>query len=198
MYFAPEASVGTTSLTSSTSRDIDSPMSDQSSIQLDSKPKIWTRDQYSISTDKSLLQLDAINSAFATDYMYWTNPLPQEVLQQVIDGSFCFGIYQNLDDTTTRQQLGFARLITDHTTFAYLTDVYVLPEHRGLGIGGWLLDCIDEHLEAKPYLRWTMLRTGRLRSRELYQNRQGYQVLESGTGEFGPWMMGKKGRGNMA
>ncbi|EMF10017.1 uncharacterized protein SEPMUDRAFT_151082 [Sphaerulina musiva SO2202] len=82
--------------------------------------------------------------------MYWTNPLPQEVLQQVIDGSFCFGIYQNLDDTTTRQQLGFARLITDHTTFAYLTDVYVLPEYRGLGIGGWLLDCIDEHLEAKP------------------------------------------------
>lgn len=163
----------------------------------------WVRGRHFISTDRSLLSLRDINRAFAQDYIYWTSELPEDVLRQVIDDSLCFGLYgtarpddKNPDSAADRTQVGFARLITDNTTFAYITDLYVLPEHQGTGLGGWLLDCIDEYMSAKPYLRWTMLRTSNVRSKEAYQKRLGMAVLENG--ESGPFVMGKKGKGCMA
>lgn len=156
----------------------------------------WVRSRHFISTDKSLLSLKAINQAFAQDYIYWTNELPENVLQQVIDDSLCFGLYELANNDRDRTQCGFARLITDNTTFAYITDLYVLPEHQGSGLGGWLLDCINEYMSAKPYLRWTMLRTSNVKSKEAYQKRLGMAVLENG--ESGPFVMGKKGKGCLA
>ena len=155
-----------------------------------SEPQTWTRGQYHITSDKSLLDLTAINNAFDQDWIYWTTRAPEEILQQAIQGSFCLGLYNTNDNT----QIGFVRLITDNTTFAYVTDLYVLPEYQGTGLGGWLIDCIDEYLEAKPYLRWTMLRTSQGKSREAYEKRLGMVVLESRAEESGPWMMGKKGK----
>ncbi|THW05514.1 hypothetical protein D6D25_08192, partial [Aureobasidium pullulans] len=138
----------------------------------------------------SRLDLTAINNAFDQDWIYWTTRAPEEILQQAIQGSFCLGLY----NTNNSTQIGFVRLITDNTTFGYVTDLYVLPEYQGTGLGGWLIDCIDEYLEAKPYLRWTMLRTSQGKSREAYEKRLGMVVLESRAEESGPWMMGKKGK----
>lgn len=148
----------------------------------------WERGTYSISTDPSLLDLNAINNVFDSDWMYWTIRLPIAELKQAIASSFCFGVYEAGKGT----QIGFARVVTDKVTFGYITDVYVLPEYRGTGLGGWLIDCVNEYLEGLPYLRWAMLRTSQKTSCKAYEKRLGMMVLENK--ESGPWMMGKKGQ----
>ncbi|KAL2787683.1 hypothetical protein BJX66DRAFT_310376 [Aspergillus keveii] len=189
-------------------------------MSIPTEPQLWSQDGFIISTDRALLSIPAINHAFSQDFMYWVNALPEEVLRKIIDGSFCFGLYKVVDggpdpDPTSHGdngivqqpaerkatkfvQIGFARLITDTISFAYLTDLYVLPEYQGLGLGGWLIDCVDEVLDPLPYLRWVMLRTSVEKSKESYQKRLGMSVLESGDIREGPVMMGKKGRAGRA
>ncbi|PYH40458.1 uncharacterized protein BP01DRAFT_361242 [Aspergillus saccharolyticus JOP 1030-1] len=129
-------------------------------MSLPTDPKQWVKERFLISTDKNLLSPTAINHAFAQDCLYWANPVPEEVLRSLIENSFCFGLYQvnappfqdgdhhdaalQKPDAAHVEQIGFARLITDGVTFAYLTDLYVLPEYQGHGLGGWLIDCVDE------------------------------------------------------
>jgi len=176
-------------------------MSTDATARQESTASTWTRGDYFVWSDKSLLSLTEINAAFGAEYVYWTTALPENVLQQVINGSFCLGLYHNIKAADTgvhgeRRQIGFIRFVTDNTTFAYITDMYVVPEYQGAGLGGWLLDCINEHPESKPYLRWAMLRTCKVRTRDAYMRRFGMQVLESGTEDVGPFMIGKKGKGN--
>lgn len=134
--------------------------------------------------------------------------MPDNILQGIVDNSFCFGLYeisatsQNTNTSANGQsfqtedlkQIGFARLVGDMITFAYLTDLYVLPGYQGLGLGGWIIDCIGELLGEMPYLRWAMLRTSMEKSRDAYVKRLGMAVLRSGDIEDGPIMMGRKGR----
>ncbi|CAG8268811.1 unnamed protein product [Penicillium salamii] len=180
-------------------------------MALPTAPQDWTREGFLISTDKTLLSISAINSAFQQDFIYWTSTFPDETLQQIVNNSFCLGLYKtsppNSDNiarstqnskTTNIDQIGFARLITDNITFAYLTDLYVLPEYQGLGLGGWLVNCVDELLEPPPHLRWAMLRTSMKKSQESYEKRLGMHVLKSSDISEGPVMMGKKGRAGRA
>jgi ribosomal protein S18 acetylase RimI-like enzyme len=189
-------------------------------MSLPTEPQLWSRDGFIISTDRALLSIPAINHAFNQDFMYWVKAIPEDVLQKIIDGSFCFGLYKFLDggpdtDPTSHghngiapplaereaakyEQIGFARLITDSVSFAYLTDLYVLPEYQGLGLGGWLINCVDEVLDPLPYLRWVMLRTSVEKIKDSYEKRLGMSVLESGDIREGPVMMGKKGKAGRA
>ncbi|PLB35392.1 uncharacterized protein BDW47DRAFT_110502 [Aspergillus candidus] len=164
-------------------------------MSLPSDPATWSRDHFVISTDRSLLSLDAINNAFAQDFCYWSQPFPKDILQKIIDRSFCFGLY----DTSLphHKQIGFARLITDDVTFAYLTDLYVLPDYQGRGLGGWLIDAIDELLCPLPHLRWTMLRTASSKSKVSYQKKMDMHVLAPDPSGAGPVVMGRKGKGSM-
>lgn len=152
----------------------------------------WERGSHFISTDPSLLDLNAINDVFDTDWIYWAIRLPLAELKQAITSSVCFGLYEDGNST----QIGFARVVTDKVTFGYICDVYVLPEYRGTGLGGWLLDCVDAYLEGLPYLRWALLRTALETSRKAYEKRLNMMVLENK--ESGPWVMGKKGQANRA
>lgn len=156
------------------------------------QPQTWSRPNYQITTNKQHLSVHALNAVFAQDWIYWTQPFPDGVLQGIIDNSLCLGLYKVEDPTGTRDQIGFARLITDDITFAYLTDLYVLPEYQGLGLGGWLIDCVGEMLRSMPYLRWAMLRTSGERSKRTYEKRLGMRVLEV---EGGTVTMGWKGGG---
>ncbi|OAQ64438.1 GCN5-related N-acetyltransferase (GNAT) domain-containing protein [Pochonia chlamydosporia 170] len=171
-------------------------------MSLPSEPRNWTREEFLISTDKSLISIATLNAVFDQDYMYWTTSFPEEVLQKIVDASFCFGLYrarqQDItgDETVTPEQIGFARLATDHVTFAYLTDLYVLPEYQGRGLGGWMIDCIEEVMTPLPYLRWFTLRTSMPKSKEAYEKRLGMFVLDQGDVTKGAVMMGKKGKGN--
>ncbi|KAE8324066.1 hypothetical protein BDV39DRAFT_181243 [Aspergillus sergii] len=181
------------------------------------EPQIWTKDAFIVSTDKTLLSVSAINNAFDNDFMYWTKSYPENILKQIIEGSFCFGVYkakQNItgqngesngisgdsptDSKQNVDQIGFARLITDNVTFAYLTDLYILPEYQGHGLGGWLIDCVDEVLRPLPHLRWFMLRTSAEKSKQAYEKRLGMHVLDTSCVSEGGIMMGRKGKANMA
>jgi GNAT superfamily N-acetyltransferase len=90
------------------------------------------KDGYLISTDAAKLDLTVIHQYLSRD-SYWAQNIPLEVVERSVANSFCFGIYHN------NQQVGFARLITDKATFAYLADVFILPEHRGKGLSKWLM-----------------------------------------------------------
>lgn len=85
-----------------------------------------------ISNDKQALDVDMIH-AFLCDHAYWSKGIPRETVERAIDGSLCFGAY------VETKQVAFARLITDMATFAYLCDVFVLPEHRKHGYGRALM-----------------------------------------------------------
>ena len=109
----------------------------------------WQRDGFTISTDRSRLDAEAIHEFLADSY--WAKGIPREVVDRSIEGSLCFGVF---DD---ERQVGFARVITDSATFGYLADVFVLESHRGRGLAAWLMDCILAHPELQGLRRWMLL-----------------------------------------
>lgn len=92
------------------------------------------RDNYCISTDKTRLNLDAIHTAL--DDTYWAHGRTRELVATSLDHSRCFGVYDQ------HGQVGLARVVTDYATFGYFCDVYILAEHRGHGLGKWLIETI--------------------------------------------------------
>lgn len=106
---------------------------------------------FTVSTDPARLDVTAIH-AFLTRDSYWAAGIPRDVVQRALDNSLCFGLYHH------DRQVGLARVITDHATFAYLCDVYVLGELRGAGLGKFLMRCVMDH-PFRHGLRRFMLRT---------------------------------------
>ncbi|HEY1799738.1 MAG TPA: GNAT family N-acetyltransferase [Terriglobales bacterium] len=106
------------------------------------------RGEFVITTDKSRLNLDVIHE-FLT-HSYWATGISRDVLARSIENSLCFGIYGN------DQQAGFARVISDYATFAYLADVFVLEAFRGKGLSKWLMRCIVEHPDLQGLRRWVL------------------------------------------
>lgn len=92
---------------------------------------------YLVSSDSLRLQIHNIHSFLSQSY--WSPGIPFDVVQRAIEGSLCFGLYHH------EAQIGFARVITDQATFAYLCDVYVLEAYRGQGLGRWLMECVASH-----------------------------------------------------
>jgi ribosomal protein S18 acetylase RimI-like enzyme len=84
---------------------------------------------YEISTDSARLDVVAIHAYLARSY--WSPGIPIEIVERALRHSLCFGVYESASGA----QVGFARIVTDYATFAYLCDVYVLEEHRGHGLG---------------------------------------------------------------
>jgi GNAT superfamily N-acetyltransferase len=108
----------------------------------------WTRDRYTISDESERLQLEVI-----VDYLaraYWSNQRPRVVIEKSLRHSMCFGVYEN------QTQIGFARVVTDHATFAYLADVFILESHQGHGLGKWLVQTMLEHPEFQGLRRWIL------------------------------------------
>ena len=91
--------------------------------------------EYTISTDKAKLDIPLIHQ-FLSQEAYWCQNIPLEIVQQSIENSVCFGVYQ------AEIQVGFARVITDFATFGYLADVFILPGHRGRGLSKQLMTFI--------------------------------------------------------
>ena len=98
----------------------------------------FQREGYMISTDKARLDIVAIHAYLTRSY--WSPGIPRAVVEKAIAGSLCFGLFSQQGE-----QVGFARAITDGGTFAYLADVYVLEEHRGKGLGKWIVETILAH-----------------------------------------------------
>ena len=103
---------------------------------------------YTISDDPARLDLDAIHAFLSRSY--WAAEIPRDTLARAIANSLCFGVYLG----TT--QVGFARLVTDRATFAYLADVYVLEPHRGRGLSRALMELVMSHPEVQGLRRWLL------------------------------------------
>lgn len=125
------------------------------------------RDEYHISTRKDQLQIDVIHR-YLTEEAYWTTGRTHAMTEKSIKNSLCFGVYHE------DQQVGFARVVTDYTIFAYLCDVFILSEYQGKGLGKWLTETILDVLD-KEGVRWTMLATRD--AHELYEEYGGFQKL---------------------
>ena len=99
----------------------------------------WRRGEYEISTDSARLDLPLLHSHLST--AYWSEGVPLETVTKSIEQSIVFGAYI-VDGGAL---VGFARVVTDYATFAWICDVFVFPDHRGRGLGKWLMECIVEH-----------------------------------------------------
>src|SRR4029077_15028449 len=106
----------------------------------------WTRDGFTVGTDPARLYVDAIHAYLTTSY--WAEGISRELVARSLPCSLCFGLYEG------ERQIGLARVITDRATYAYLCDVYVLPERRGRGLGHWLMECVMEHPDLQGLRRF--------------------------------------------
>ncbi|MCF2909485.1 GNAT family N-acetyltransferase [Pseudoalteromonas sp. DL2-H2.2] len=106
---------------------------------------------YTISNDPTRLNFDVIYNFISGSY--WAKGIPRETMARAIDNSLCFGVYCEAEE-----QVGFARVITDKATFAYLADVFILDQHRGQGLSKQLVDAVINHPELQG-LRRMMLAT---------------------------------------
>jgi GNAT superfamily N-acetyltransferase len=118
----------------------------------------WRRDDYVISTERERLDVDLIHK-FLSESSYWAIGRPLEVVRRSIEHSLAFGIYQG-----ERQQIGFARVITDYATFAWIADVFVLEEFRGRGLGKWLVEIILGHPSCRRFVAGCWRRKTRMNS----------------------------------
>jgi len=119
-----------------------------------------------ISTDKAKLDIALIHS-FLSEQSTWAINIPRALVETSIQHSLCFGGYEN------GQQIAFARVVSDYATFAYLMDVFVLPEHQGRGLSKQLMQYIMDHPQLQGLRRFMLASSN---ARGLYQ-KWGFQAL---------------------
>jgi GNAT superfamily N-acetyltransferase len=107
----------------------------------------YRQGEYLVSTDPARLDLDVIYRYLAEE-SYWAKGMALETLQRAVAHSLCFGLY------AAEKQIGFARVVTDYATYAYLSDVFVLEAYRGQGLGQWLLACVVAHPDLQSLRRF--------------------------------------------
>ncbi|MBN1402649.1 MAG: GNAT family N-acetyltransferase [Anaerolineae bacterium] len=137
------------------------------------------QDGYVISTDKSRLDLDRIADFLIND-SYWAHTRPRALIPKSVEHSLCFGVYRGAE------QVGFARVVTDYATFAWLCDVFIVEAHRGKGLARWLIETVVSH----PELRGSLFLLATRDAHELYRKYGGFEPLHLPE----RWMQRSKGR----
>lgn len=107
------------------------------------------KDEFTISIDRSRLDMGVIHK-FLSEDSYWARERSIEQTKTAIENSICFGLYDG------DKQIGFARVVSDKATFAYIGDVFVLDEYRGRGLSKWLMQVIVDHPELQGLRRWVL------------------------------------------
>lgn len=123
--------------------------------------------RFSISTDQGKLNIETVHNFLKNTY--WAENIPLLVVKKCINNSLCFGVYEG------DKQVGFGRLITDLATFAYFSDVFILEEYRGLGLGKWLVETMLQHPDLQGLRRWLLATKD---AQELYRP-FGFQEVKS-------------------
>lgn len=106
------------------------------------------RERFTISTDPARLNIDTICEFLKRSY--WANTRPRSATERALQNSLVFGVYEG------QKQIGLARVISDHSIFAYLCDVFIDENYRAHGLGKWLMQTVMEHPELKDVRRWLL------------------------------------------
>ena len=105
---------------------------------------------YTLSTDLEKIDLNMVHD-YLSNHAYWSLNIPFETLMKAVKNSLNFGVFYK------GKQVGYARVISDHATIAYLGDVFILPEHRGKGLSKWLMETMTHHPQLQGLRRWILL-----------------------------------------
>ncbi|KAA3662819.1 MAG: N-acetyltransferase [Chloroflexi bacterium] len=116
-------------------------------------PHSIRREKFSISTDFEKLDAHIVHD-YLCNRSYWAKGVPFDQVLRSMQYSFCFGVYA--EEGNEDKQIGFARVMSDFTTFAYLADVFILESYRGQGLGKWLVEYILSYPELQNLRRWTL------------------------------------------
>ena len=133
-----------------------------------------TGEEYFISTDIDKMDVDTIHR-YLSESSYWAKGIPKELVQKSIRHSLCFGVFYG------DEQVGFARVVTDRTSFAYLGDVFILPAHQGKGLSKWLMQTIHDYPDLQGLRRWMLFTRD---AHGLYSQFGWKQVPEEQTGRI--------------
>ena len=131
-----------------------------------------SRDTFRITTDAASMDLDAIHAYLTRSY--WAEGISRDLVARSMAGSLCFGLLDG------ERQIGFARVITDRATYAYLCDVYVLEEYQGRGLGTWLMQELMTHPDLQGLRRFGLVTRD---AHRLYEKR-GFSPLASPSGHM--------------
>lgn len=132
----------------------------------------WQKEDFIVSDKKSMLDINTIHQFLSNSY--WAKDRSKDTVAKSVEQSFTLGLFRN------ERQIGFARVITDYCTFAYLCDVFVVEEFRKNGLGHFLMDCLFKHPDLLS-VKWLLKTTS---AQSLYQD-FGFKDIESAVG----WMM---------
>ena len=108
-----------------------------------------TNGPYLVTTDPERLDLDAVHAYLSRSF--WATGISKELVAKAMTHSLCFGLFHE------RTQIGFARIVTDHSTYAYLCDVYVLENYQGRGLGKWMVEFVMTHPELQGLRRFQLV-----------------------------------------
>lgn len=150
-------------------------------LKMEKKVWQWQRTidsrKFIVSSHHTPLFHSFVQEAFATEDMFWATPVSPAALETMLSESLSLGLYAFADDGVAKA-IGMARLITDYTTFALLTDVYLQPAYRSLGLGKWIIHCCREVVLEMPHLRFMQLLAGSEKAQQLYRQELGMQKLD--------------------
>lgn len=104
------------------------------------------RGEYTVTTDRERLDMDGVYAYLSR--VYWSEGIPRELVERAVRNSLCFSLFER------DRQIGFARVVSDYATFAYLCDVYVLDSHQRRGLGTWMMECVMRHPDLQGLRRW--------------------------------------------
>ena len=135
----------------------------------------YHRGKFAIQTERDKMDIDFIHD-YLSRQSYWAQGRPRQVVDKSIHNSLCFGVFDG------EQQVGFARLVTDYCTFAWLCDVFIAQSHQGQGLGKWLIESVVSHPDLEA-VKYTMLATRD--AHELYRKYGGFEAPRV----FDKWMV---------
>ena len=114
------------------------------------KPIEWRRGDFLVTTDSARFDLDAIHD-FLANQSYWSRGIPRSTFERSLANSLGFALLQG------SRPIGFARVISDFATVAYLGDVFIVDDYRGRGLAKWLMDCVMAHPDLQGLRRWSLV-----------------------------------------
>jgi GNAT superfamily N-acetyltransferase len=112
------------------------------------EPQEWNRGEFVVSTDRRRLDLEVVHGYLRSSY--WASGMPRDVLERAVENSLVFGVYDGA------RQVGFARVITDCATYAYLSDVFIVEAYRGRGLSKWMMECVLSHPDLQGLRRFAL------------------------------------------